>query len=729
MEKSKKVKVKPTKKVQEKTAKAVKTETKLTAKAAVKHAAKIKEKIKPAAPVKHKAAPKKKEITTISVKAPETLETVIPALPLEQPAPKVIHKKEVVKEKVIKEEAAKKELKREEIRRVAAKPEIVKEVKKEIPEVKVTAVPEPVLKDLELVFPISVKDLSIRLQEKPSVIIKNLMDMGVMAGINQVLNQEVVDKVCEKYGFKTKEAPGEEETALAIHKREDALELLKPRSPIVTIMGHVDHGKTSILDAIRKSKVAESEHGGITQHIGAYKVVLPRGEITFLDTPGHEVFTAMRARGAQVTDIVILVVAADDGVMPQTQEAIDHARAAGVSIIVAINKIDKPQADIDRVKKQLSSLDLTAEDWGGKIITVPVSAKTGQGIDTLLEMILLEADMLELKANPNRLAKGVVLESKMVRNKGSVATLLIQNGKLHLNENIIVGNYYGKIKAMFNDRVQPITEANPSDPVEVLGIAGIPKAGEQFFVIEDEKTAKELALKRMEKEKQKQMLPVKRLGLEDLYIQIKEGKLKELHLVIKADAQGSVGAIKESLGKINSPEVKLNIIHDGVGNINSSDVILAVASEALILGFNVIPDEPAKLLIEKEGQEVRTYNVIYELVNDIKAALEGMLEPRLKKIFLGKAEIRKVFQLSTAGVVAGCFVTKGKISRGVAIDLVRNGAVVFEGELSSLKRFKDDVREVEEGFECGMTIKGFNDIMEGDVIEAYQIQKIARTLE
>jgi translation initiation factor IF-2 len=337
--------------------------------------------------------------------------------------------------------------------------------------------------------------------------------------------------------------------------------------------------------------------------------------------------------------------------------------------------------------------------------------------------------MLELKANPNRLAKGVVLESKMVRNKGSVATLLIQNGKLHLNENIIVGNYYGKIKAMFNDRVQPITEANPSDPVEVLGIAGIPKAGEQFFVIEDEKTAKELALKRMEKEKQKQMLPVKRLGLEDLYIQIKEGKLKELHLVIKADAQGSVGAIKESLGKINSPEVKLNIIHDGVGNINSSDVILAVASEALILGFNVIPDEPAKLLIEKEGQEVRTYNVIYELVNDIKAALEGMLEPRLKKIFLGKAEIRKVFQLSTAGVVAGCFVTKGKISRGVAIDLVRNGAVVFEGELSSLKRFKDDVREVEEGFECGMTIKGFNDIMEGDVIEAYQIQKIARTLE
>jgi len=494
-------------------------------------------------------------------------------------------------------------------------------------------------------------------------------------------------------------------------------------------MGHVDHGKTSILDAIRKSKVVESEHGGITQHIGAYKVVLPRGEITFLDTPGHEAFTAMRARGAKVTDIVVLVVAADDGIMPQTQEAIDHARAAGVPIIVALNKIDKPQADVDRVKKQLSVLDLNAEDWGGKTITVPLSAKTGQGIDILLEMILLEAEMLELRANSKRLAKGVVLEGKLVKNKGPVATLLVQNGTLHLNENIIVGSYYGKIRAMFNDHAQSVTEAFPSTPVEVLGIGGVAQAGEQFFVIENEKTAKELALKRQEKERQIQMMPVKRLGLEDLYIQIKEGKIKELNLVIKADAQGSIEAIKDALNKINSLEIKLNIIHSGVGAINSSDVVLALASQALILGFNVNPDEPAKLLIGKEGQEVRIYNVIYELVNEVKAALEGMLEPKLKKVFLGKAEVRKVFRLSSSGVIAGCFITKGKINRGVSIDLVRNGEVVYEGELASLKRFKDDVKEVEEGFECGIALKGYSDIMEGDVIEAYQIQKIARTLE
>jgi len=701
MQKPKKEKVVTARKPKVKPAKAAKIPAKTTKlKPVAKRVLKVKEKAAAVVHPKRKVRVAKKEVTPVSDVAVETKNAVV--LPAEAITPKVIHKEEIPEEKVIKE---------------AVKREAVKEVS------------APPLKELELKLPVSVKDLSVKLQEKPSILIKKLMDMNIMAAINQPLAREAVEKICRNYGFQIKEAQDEEEIAISAHSKPDSPELLKPRSPIVTIMGHVDHGKTSILDAIRKSKVVESEHGGITQHIGAYKVVLPRGEITFLDTPGHEVFTAMRARGAKVTDIVVLVVAADDGIMPQTQEAIDHARAAGVPIIVALNKIDKPQADVDRVKKQLSALDLTAEDWGGKTITVPLSAKTGQGIDILLEMILLEAEMLELRANSKRLAKGVVLEGKLVKNKGPVATLLVQNGTLHLNENIIVGSYYGKIRAMFNDHAQSVTEAFPSTPVEVLGIGGVAQAGEQFFVIENEKTAKELALKRQEKERQIQMMPVKRLGLEDLYIQIKEGKIKELNLVIKADAQGSIEAIKDALNKINSLEIKLNIIHSGVGAINSSDVVLALASQALILGFNVNPDEPAKLLIGKEGQEVRIYNVIYELVNEVKAALEGMLEPKLKKVFSGKAEVRKVFRLSSSGVIAGCFITKGKINRGVSIDLVRNGEVVYEGELASLKRFKDDVKEVEEGFECGIALKGYSDIMEGDVIEAYQIQKIARTLE
>jgi translation initiation factor IF-2 len=588
--------------------------------------------------------------------------------------------------------------------------------------------PAKVLKDIVLDFPISVKDLSVKLGEKSSTMIKLLMAMGVMAGINQFLTEDVVKRVCEKYGFKPTAAPDEEEAALAVHNKPDAPESLKPRSPIVTIMGHVDHGKTSLLDAIRKTNVVDSEFGGITQHIGAYTVKSHKGQITFLDTPGHEAFTAMRARGAKATDIVVLVVAADDGIMPQTQESIDHARAAGVSIIVAINKIDKPQADPDRVKKQLSAAGLMAEDWGGKTITVAVSAKTGQGIDTLLDMILLEAEMLELKANPNRLAKGVVLEGKMVKSKGPVSTLLVQTGTLHLNSSIILGNFYGKIRAMFNDRHQPVTIAGPSAPVEVLGINGVPEAGEQFYVIEDEKIAKDLVLKRQEKNKLISMQPIKRMGLEDLYSQIKEGKVKELKIVLKADAQGSIEAIKGELGKIESKEVQLQILHEGIGNINYSDVILALASNALILGFNVVVDDQAKEKINKEGQDVRIYNIIYELVNEIRAALEGMLAPKLKRVFMGRADIRKIFKLSS-GLFAGCHVTKGKIARNAQVALVRNGAEIFEGTLSSLKRFKDDVKEVEEGFECGMAIKGYNDIMEGDVIEAFQIQKIARTLD
>jgi translation initiation factor IF-2 len=696
-------------------------------------------------PTKHKIAIKQPAKKTISkehkVSKPAKLAQVLPKPAFKKPKsisstpPQVIAVEKPIPKETVRPPVtipAKPEIKPA---KVITKPEIkeaikpVKEVKKEIPEIKVAAPPiKPKLKEIELKLPITVKELAIKLQQKPSILIKTLMEMRVMATLNQILEEQLVTDVCAKFGFKITKAPEEEELALSVHTQPDSPESLKTRFPIVTFMGHVDHGKTSLLDAIRKTKVAESEHGGITQHIGAYRVVLPNGEITFLDTPGHEAFTAMRARGASVTDIVVLVVAADDGVMPQTQEAIDHARAAGVPIIAAINKIDRPQADIDRVKKKLGELDLLAEDWGGKTITVGVSAKTGQGIDNLLEMILLEAQMLELKANPKRLAKGVVLEAKMSQGRGPVATLLVQNGSLHLNDNLVVGNHYGKIKAMFNDRGMAVTEALPSFPVEILGLTGVPLAGEQFFVIEDEKIAKELVLKRQEKEKLQQVRAVKRISLEDLHAQIKEGKIKELKIIIKSDVQGSLGAIKDTLAKINSPEIKIDIIHEGVGAINSSDAVLAVASNALILGFHVEADERAKELIAKEGIDVRIYNVIYELVNDIKAALEGMLEPRLKKVFLGKAEVKKVFKLSSSGTIAGCMVSKGKINRQALVNLVRNGEVVFEGRISSLKRFKDDVKEVTEGFECGISLGGFDNLMEGDTIEAYEIEKIARTL-
>jgi len=614
----------------------------------------------------------------------------------------------------------------------AAKPEIKPVVKPEVkaqPQVPLAAVPPaPAGRQIELDFPVTVKELGIKLQEKPSVLIKSLMNMGSMVGINQALDEATVNKICQKYNCVIKKTPSAEEVILAGHKETDEPEDLKPRTPVVTFMGHVDHGKTSLLDAIRKTKVVDAEHGGITQHIGAYRVSLPEGEIAFLDTPGHEAFTAMRARGASITDIVVLVVAADDGIMPQTQEAIDHARAAGVPIIVAVNKMDKPQANIDMVKKQLSTAGLMSEDWGGKTITVPVSAKTGAGIDSLLEMILLQAEVMELKANPKRPASGVVVEARMSKGRGPVATLLVQNGTLRLNQNIIAGNLFGKVRAMLNDRGQAITSAGPACPVEVLGISGIPEAGDQFFAVEDEKQAKAIAQSRQEKDKQQQLRSNKKISLEDLYAQITEGKIKELKIILKADVQGSLEAIKDTLDKLNVSEIKLSIIHAGVGNINNSDVILAVASDALILGFNVVSDDLAKELIAKEGIDVKTYNIIYELANDIKAAVEGMLEPKLKKIFVGRAEVRKMFKLSRSGTIAGCFVTKGKIIRNSSVSVMRNGEVAFEGSLSSLKRFKDDVREVLEGFECGLSVAGFDQLLEGDIIEAYGIEKIARTL-
>ncbi|MDI6605946.1 MAG: translation initiation factor IF-2 [Candidatus Omnitrophota bacterium] len=615
-----------------------------------------------------------------------------------------------------------KEAPRPQIKTQKIAPPVTKEEKPAV----VIAAPE--LKELELDLPITVKDLSVRLQEKPSVVIKALMGIGKMSGINQSLDEETAVKICEKFKFRFKKAPGKEKLALGVHEQKDDPRFLKPRAPIVTFMGHVDHGKTLLMDQIRKTNVVDSEHGGITQHIGAYRVKLAHGEITFLDTPGHEAFTAMRARGAGVTDIVVLVVAADDGVMPQTEEAIDHARAAGVPIIVAINKIDKAQADVDRVKKQLAKFDLAAEDWGGKTITVAVSAKTGAGIEGLLEMILLEAQMMELKSNPNRVARGVVIEAKITKGRGPVSTLLVQNGTLRLNENIIAGDFYGKVRAMFNDRGHSIASAGPGVPVEVLGISGAPQAGESFFVLEDEKVVKELAEERQEQKKQKQMKSAKRISLEDLHAEIQAGKIKELNLIIKSDVQGSLEAIKDTLSKLNVSEIKLNIVHAGVGNINSSDVVLAMVTNALILGFNIVADDLAKQAAQKEGIEIKTYNIIYELANDIKAAVEGMLEPNIKKIFLGRAEVRKVFDLTKAGRVAGCYISKGKVSRQGIVSLLRNGEPVFEGKILALKRFKDDVREVAEGYECGISLSGFTDLKPGDIIEAYEIEKTARKL-
>ena len=672
-----------------------------------------------------KPQPKTAPIVQEQIISKPLKETAQHAKPQVTEKPSIIsHRPEVKREQVSpKAPFPKKEVHKEILKETPRKPEVLKEREVKAPE------PIDTRKILEIAIPITVKDLSVKLQEKPSVLIKKLMDLKIMATLNQSLPEDILEKISADFGFKLKPLLAEEEKFIQSFEEPDSPDKLKPRFPVVTFMGHVDHGKTSLLDAIRKTKVAEAEHGGITQHIGAYEVNLQRGRITFLDTPGHEAFTAMRARGAKATDIVVLVVAADDGVMPQTLEAVDHARAAGVPIIVAINKIDKPQADQDRIKRQLGEINLLSEDWGGKTIAVGVSAKTGAGIDNLLDMILLEAEMLELKANPDKPATGIVVEAKLTRDRGPVAALLVQNGTLRLNDIVLIGRYYGKIRAMFNDHGKAMTHALPSSPVEVLGLNGVPGAGQKFFVIDDEKKAREFALKKQDLIKQKDISLVRRINLEDLYSQIKEGKIRELNIILKADVQGSLGAIEESLAKIPSEEVKLNIIHKGVGAINTSDVILAEASSAVVIGFHVEPDDMAKEEAAKQGVDVRIYNVIYELINDLRAALEGLLEPKLKKTFLGRVEIRKVFKVTKGGIIAGSYVQKGKVNRSATVDLIRDSQVIFEGKIASLKRFKDDVREVLEGLECGISLAGFQDIKEGDFIEAYDMEKIARKLE
>lgn len=606
----------------------------------------------------------------------------------------------------------------------AAQKEEVSSVEPEAPAVKV-------LKPLEVSVPVTIKDLAPQLGIKSNDLIKYLMmKFKLFANINQTLGEEIAAEILKEYGYELIKPPSLEEEV--VKSREKVPQgLLKARSPIVTFMGHVDHGKTSLLDAIRRTKVTESEHGGITQHIGAYQVKLPKGQITFLDTPGHEAFTAMRARGATVTDIVVLVVAADDGIMPQTIEALDHAKAAGVPIVVAMNKIDKPQADVDKLKRQLNELGLIPEDWGGKTVTVGVSAKTGQGIDKLLEMILLEAEMLELKAPYDREANGVVVEAKLSKGRGPVATVLVQSGTLKLGDLVIAGYQSGHIRAMSNDRRQAVETAGPCMPVEITGLSGVPEAGEKFYVVVDEKKARDIIEKKQEEMRRQRLEPAAKrvhLHLEDLYKQIKEGGMRELNIILKADVQGSLEAIDESLAKIGTQEVKITVMHKGVGLINTSDVVLAIASDAIIIGFHVEPDDLAREMAQKEDIDIRTYRVIYEIVNDMKAALEGMLTPKIKKVFLGRVEVRKVFNLTRSGIVAGSIVKKGKITRGATVMLVRNGEVVYEGKIAALKRFKDDVREVAEGFECGVSLANFDDIREGDVIDAYELEHIARKL-
>ncbi|MDP2921255.1 MAG: translation initiation factor IF-2 [Candidatus Omnitrophota bacterium] len=698
----------------------------LKPKKAVKPKAKLKAPAK-----KEKAQPKLKTAKIKPVEKPKAVEKKIAAVEVkkvEVKKPEEKKKIEVKKVEVKRVEEKKVEHKKPEEKKIEVKkPEAKKAEEKKPVEIKEEPKPEP--KVLKTGLPIVVKDLAAKLGVKPAELLKKLLDKKILININQAIQEDVARSICADFGYTIEKTASLDETFLAELDKPDDSKKLKPRAPVVTMMGHVDHGKTSLLDMIRKTKVADKEAGGITQHIGAYEVMLEKGSVTFLDTPGHAAFTAMRARGANATDIVILVVAADDGIMPQTIEAIDHARAAGVTIVVAINKIDKQNINLDKVKKQLAEHDLTPEEWGGKTITVGVSAKTGQGIDSLLEMLLLEAELLELKANPERPATGVVIEAELSKGKGPIATVLVSNGTLKIGDIVLAGLNHGKIKAMLDDKGRRVTEAGPAKPVEILGLSGVPHAGERFYVIRDEKKARDIVSKRqIESETQKLAGKTSKVTLEELYNKIKGGEVKELKIVIKADVQGSLEAIKDSLEKLSTDEVKLSVIHSQVGDINESDVMLASASNAIIIGFHVTTTSEAKALAKQEEVEIRLYSIIYEIVNEIQAAMEGMLEPVIEEIFLGRAEVRQVFNVSRTGVVAGCFISKGRVPRDAICKLIREKEVVYKGKMSSLKHFKDDLKEAKEGFECGISL-GFKDIQKGDLIEAIEVRKVARRLK
>ncbi len=587
--------------------------------------------------------------------------------------------------------------------------------------------PKAIKRRIKIDETVVLSDLAKRMGIKGNELIKRLMEMGMMVTLNQSIDFETAELLAAEYSFEVEKASFEEETVF--QSEEDSPEQLEYRPPVVTIMGHVDHGKTSLLDVIRHSKITEKEAGGITQHIGAYRVPYENGDIIFLDTPGHEAFTAMRSRGAKVTDLVILVVAADDGVMPQTSEAIDHARAAGVPIIVAINKVDKANADQDKIKRELAEKDLVPEEWGGETICVPVSAKQQTGLDDLLEMVLLQAEVQELKANPNKHARGYIIESKLESGRGPVATVLIREGTLHIGDPVVSGVYYGKVRAMFDDMGKPVKTATPSYPVEIIGLSGVPGAGDELIAVDDEKTAKQVSEHRLEKQRSKDLSKTTRMSLESLYEKMQEGEVRDLNLIIKADVQGSIEALKDSLTKLSTDEVKVNVVHSAAGAIHESDVSLAAVSNAIILGFNVRPSAKVSHLAEEESVDIRYYNVIYNAIRDIKDAMVGMMSSTYEERVLGRAEVRQVFSVPSMGTVAGCMVLEGKIQRGQPIRLIREGIVVHEGKLASLKRYKDDVREVTHNYECGMGIERFNDIKIGDIIECYYLEEIKPVIE
>ena len=576
---------------------------------------------------------------------------------------------------------------------------------------------------------ISVGDLARVMGVKAGEVIKKLMQMGMMATINQILDADTAALIAAEFEHQIENVAFDAETALEVeHQVEEPEAALRSRPPVVTIMGHVDHGKTSLLDAIRSTNVTAREAGGITQHIGAYHVQVDGRGVTFLDTPGHEAFTAMRARGAKVTDIVVLVVAADDGVMPQTVEAINHARAAEVPMVVAINKIDKHDANLERVKKGLMEYGLVAEEWGGDAIFVPVSAKTKEGIPHLLEMILLQADVLELQANPDKLARGTIIEAKLDRGRGPVATVLVQEGTLRVGDAFVCGVFQGRVRAMIDDHGRKIETAPPAVPVEILGLQGVPQAGDSFVTLTDEAKARQIAEYRQSKQRESDLVKTSKISLEELYNQIKTGDVKELRVVLKADVHGSVEALSEAMSRLSNNEVKLSVIHASVGGITESDVLLAAASNAIVIGFNVRPETKAASLAAQEGVDVRLYTIIYEVMADIRAAMEGLLEPTFREQVHGRVEVREIFTIRGVGGVAGCYVTDGKIQRASLVRLLRDQVVVHEGKLASLKRFKDDVREVTAGYECGLALDGFQDIKKGDALEAYERVPVIRRM-
>ncbi|MBI3003135.1 MAG: translation initiation factor IF-2, partial [candidate division NC10 bacterium] len=574
---------------------------------------------------------------------------------------------------------------------------------------------------------VTVKELAARLGKNPSELIKKLIKLGVLATVNQTLTADVITKLAADFGTEVEVAPPEALEEAAAVEVEDPAQL-RPRGPVVTIMGHVDHGKTTLLDAIRQTSVAATEAGGITQHIGAYEVELAKGRVVFLDTPGHEAFTAMRARGAQVTDIVVLVVAADDGVMPQTLEAINHAKDAGVPILVAINKVDKPNADPGRIKQQLADKGLVPEEWGGDTIYVEVSAKKRQGIENLLDHLLVLAEVQELKANPTRPAKGIVVEAELDKGRGPVATVLVQQGTLRVGDPVVAGLHYGRVRAMVNDKARKLQEAGPAMPVEVLGLSGVPEAGDALLVVGDERKARQIALARQQKQREQAAVAKPRITLDELHKQVQQGEVKELRLILKGDVQGSIEPLKESLERLSTPQVKLEVIHTGVGAVTESDVMLAAASNAVILGFNVRPEPKAQKLAEAERVDVRLHTVIYEAVDQVKKAMEGLLEPQYVERHVGRLEVRNTFTVPKVGTVAGCYVQEGKVVRDAAVRVVRDGRVIHEGKVASLRRFKDDVREVTTGYECGVGLLNFGDIKIGDIIEVYELEAVAPKL-